>query len=334
MGQGPSWAVMAQVSEPAPLVLAFVAHHLGLGAAHVYLFLDTPDPALVEMLSTEPRCIPIPAHREVWNSLHACDWTPRAIRRQRANHALAYASAEEAWLLHLDADEFLRADRPVAEILAEVPAEIDWLWLHNLERVYRHGKPPQTLFEGLFRRPLASPAEAAQIYGPAAAYLTLGLCGYVVGKSLTRTGRGLVHNIHWPVGSDENTRADLPHLRPADLEVLHFDGLTPRHWLFKLARAAGLPNAQLRAPSRRAQFARIRADAGKPAALLAFHDAVKGIDPAQEAQLTALGALDTRPFDPAPALRAVFPGIAADLGVAGFDAHVARMAARLSPAPP
>ena len=47
-----SWAVVATVDEPAPLVAAFVAHHLNEGAREVHLFLDKPDPETVALIGT------------------------------------------------------------------------------------------------------------------------------------------------------------------------------------------------------------------------------------------------------------------------------------------
>ena len=40
----PSWAVVATVDEPAPLIIAFVAHTLSLGPKALHLFLDRPNP--------------------------------------------------------------------------------------------------------------------------------------------------------------------------------------------------------------------------------------------------------------------------------------------------
>ena len=39
----PSWAVVATVKAAEEKVLAFVAHHLSLGAARIYLYFDDPD---------------------------------------------------------------------------------------------------------------------------------------------------------------------------------------------------------------------------------------------------------------------------------------------------
>ena len=39
----PTWAVVATVDEPLAVVQTFVAWHLSLGAAHVYLYCDRPN---------------------------------------------------------------------------------------------------------------------------------------------------------------------------------------------------------------------------------------------------------------------------------------------------
>ena len=53
---GASWAVVATVDEPAPLVAAFVAHHLNEGAREVHLFLDKPDPETVALIRDMKGC--------------------------------------------------------------------------------------------------------------------------------------------------------------------------------------------------------------------------------------------------------------------------------------
>ncbi len=102
--------------------------------------------------------------------------------------------------------------------------------------------------------------------------------------------------------------------------VLHFDGLTPLHWLIKLKRYAAHDPGQwdrFLAPHRRAQLAFIREHQNVPEAIRAFHDRLK-----QASELPALeaaGLVQPLTFDPAPALNR-WLGATADLSVAGFDA--------------
>ena len=51
----PAWAVVSTMDEPAPLVAAFAAHYLSIGASEVHIFLDQPDPEAEALLAGLPR---------------------------------------------------------------------------------------------------------------------------------------------------------------------------------------------------------------------------------------------------------------------------------------
>ena len=51
----PTWAVVATVDEPLAVVQTFVAWHLSLGAAHVYLYCDRPNDPVQAAVAHLPR---------------------------------------------------------------------------------------------------------------------------------------------------------------------------------------------------------------------------------------------------------------------------------------
>ena len=326
-GDRTSWGVVATVSEPLPLVLAYVAHHLGRGARRVWLFLDRPDPVLERAVAHLPQVETIRADPEAWEALHGMPRPAHGPGRQVVNHQMIYARGEVEWLLHLDADEYLRSVRPVEDVLAEMPDGIDWIWLILGERVRWRGAPVRRIFEGVFRRPLvpgrfgkAAEAHARAVYGDTATRLLHGLSGHILSKSLLRRGRAdflpAVHHPHLRGGGDP---LKLPHRRPNGMRLLHFDGITPYSWGVKLRRAAAGPDADRRSPARQAQFARVRAEGHDAAKMLAMHDELLTIDAGQAEKLRELDALDERPFDPLPAVRRFFPHERLTLSAAEFD---------------
>lgn len=109
------------VDEPAALVMANVAWHLGTGAASVHVYLDRPDDPVEHPLSQVPGVVVTRCTKAHWARL-APDGRPLLqMRRQslNANHArdrmVKRRSAD--WIVHLDADEFLRQSAPLAREL-------------------------------------------------------------------------------------------------------------------------------------------------------------------------------------------------------------------------
>lgn len=148
-----------------------------------------------------------------------------------------------------------------------------------------------------------------------APFIARGVSGHAGGKACTRTGLDAILQPHAP-------RIDgaRPAASPAlDAVVLHFDGLTPLHWLVKLRRYAAHDPTQWErflAPHRRAQLEFVRDHDSDPAALRAFHDRLKKVH--DLAALKAAGLIRSIAFDAAAPMRR-WLGQTPDLGVAGFD---------------
>lgn len=310
-GSGPTWAIVATVDEPAPLVAAFVAHHLNEGAQAVHLFLDKSDPDTIKALRGMKGCILTRCNREHWEAQNNGKHPYLHTRRQIINANLTYGTCEADWLIHIDADEFIRSGAAVTQALAEVPDDCDHLRLRVAERVMPAGQEQTGLFDGLFRLPLSrQDAVLAGIYGPAVNYLGKGLTGHVGGKAAVRVGRGLRLGIHQPLPR-------LPSRLIEGTRLLHFDGLTEFHYLTKLLRRAHekpLPGKPRHSPGRLAQMAATRENAGDPAFFPSLARDLKTLTVAQEAQLQTLGLIDRTPFTPN------LGGLELDLTASSFDA--------------
>ncbi|WP_415918900.1 glycosyltransferase family 2 protein [Tateyamaria sp. SN6-1] len=301
-----SWSVTATVAEPPELLCAFAAHYLDLGAEEVHLFLDNPDQPGVDMLEAMDGVrvtLCTPRH---WQKLNR-GRPDRHIMRQLKNANAAYAQCRSEWFLFCDADEFVVSKPPIQDLLAALPATVVHTRVPVVERVFRSETAPAHLFDGVFRTQLRGQAEVLEdVYGDMANLTTRGLTGHVVGKSFVRAGRKDQRiRIHFPVPfdpSEEARQRDAGTLKPGpDFEgawLVHFDGMTPLHWLLKLMRkSTGRMQFKKRTPARSRQLNAIYDALGDGAALARFEQLIS-LDPAQRARLDAAGGILDIALDP------------------------------------
>lgn len=311
---GPSWGIVLLAREPAALVLAHLAWHIAAGARALHLYFDDPADPVAEAASRLPGVQVTRCDAAFW-AAHPSGGRPGPVTaRQSWCATRAYAAAAVDWLLHLDADEFL-AGAPLGPELARHAGLGGAVVIPVRERVYA-GAVPQALFGGLFRIPQPPARQRHPLLAPLADLAPQGVLGHALGKSASRTGLALRIDCHFPKTAEGADR--VPRIAAEGPVLLHFDGLTPAHWLAKQrARLARPAQAGALGPHRQAQIAALAACGGDPAAERALHDLLRLIpDPAP---WIAAGLVEARPFDPAAACRAVLPAVP-DLTVAGFDA--------------
>jgi Glycosyl transferase family 2 len=236
----PSWAVVATVKAPEEKVLAFVAHHLSLGAAHIFLYFDDPDdPARIAVARLS---------RVDATSCTEGYWTDRGGRherhqnRQSRNARDAYGRCDADWLTHIDVDEFLQSRRPVADLLAGIPADTLLARLEPFEAMHDPALPDDIytarVFRGALRPGHLPPGQEHS--GPDLAFNPDGLLSHANGKVIFRTGiRGLAPRIHSVFL--KGTRLNAPNWHP-DLKLLHFHAQDWPAWRtalpFRLTRGA------------------------------------------------------------------------------------------------
>jgi hypothetical protein len=236
----PSWALVATVKAPEDKVLAFVAHHLGLGAQRIFLYFDDPeDPAHAAVAGlprvTATRCTP--AYWAQRNGRH-----DRHQNRQARNARDAYQRAGTDWLGHLDVDEFLHARRPVADVLADLPGTDQVLRLEPFEAMHDPALPDDIFTARAFRGSLKGVPDALRhrVLGRHAGVIPDGLLSHAVGKVFFRTGiPGLSPRLHGVML--QGTRLPAAAWRD-DLQLLHFHAQDPAAWRaalpFRLTRGA------------------------------------------------------------------------------------------------
>ncbi|MDZ4394643.1 glycosyltransferase family 2 protein [Cypionkella sp.] len=310
----PNWAVVATVDEPAALVATFAAHHLAQGAAAVHVFLDQPDVEAQAMLARLPGCVVTVCDAAYWAS------TPRGKRpglhttRQAHNARRVYAQTDADWLLHCDADEFLRDGDALRAELAAAPVHAMYLRLLVAERAYPQGIIGDDIFTGVFRHELVDyPRNGARVYGEMRSFFHYGLTGHKAGKAVVRVGAQMQMGIHAPLGKP-------PHQAIQSTRLLHFDGLTPLHFTLKLLRRAHEPPSRAsdrHGAARSTQFWSLCEAVADAPLRTALVSTLKTLDHRQIKQLRRFGCLDETGFDPRPVLAAA--GLDPDLSVAAFD---------------
>jgi len=313
-----TWGVVATVAEPAPLIQAFVAHHLALGASQVHLYFDDPEDPAADCVEGVPGVYVTRCDRRWWRRGLQVYRPKRQNNRQTLNATHAQSICGLDYILHTDADEFLRPGSDMAAEMAGTPGKRAWVKVRNLERAFEIGVPRRTIFDGVFKC-YSHGVETPLRTGPMTPF---GFTGHAAGKAFSKVAEQLNLGIHVPRRGHIRDRNVPPHHPAEHSELAHFDGLTPLHWAAKFVRqAAVFPTFLAQLPDFRiAQSKRIFAALDDPKALSALYDEVNGYTPQEVEALTRSGHMIRTGFDPGPALAATFPGQAIDLSPAHFDA--------------
>ena len=231
-----SWAVVATVDEPPALLQAFVAWHLSLGAAEIFLYFDRASQTASQDFAHLPQVTVVCCDDAHWQRLGR-GRSPRHQVRQARNAQDAYRRVTADWILHCDADEFLRASVQVADVLCAVPADVQSYVLGVAERVHPLGEIGAGIFDGAFRRPFRGPARRGRaLFGSDFELTNRGVTGHAQGKCFVRTRQGVNLSIHRPRPAKAGPEIVSARAASEVLELLHFDGLTQNYWTYKLSR--------------------------------------------------------------------------------------------------
>lgn len=192
------WGCVSTINAPLRDVARFAAHHLELGASHMYLYLDEPNAASAHFLRQDPRICVIECGSTYWENTHK--QRPDAHQlRQVFNATNALNSATPAhWLIHMDVDEFLLPDRPIADILAQVPPNCATALVQPVEALAREDRAIQA-YKRTHKQAGHDPVILEDVYPTFGAHLYGGFLSHTIGKSFTRTClRDVRLNIHQP----------------------------------------------------------------------------------------------------------------------------------------
>jgi hypothetical protein len=229
------WGLCATVKAPVDQVMAFVAHHLALGAAHLWLHFDDPaDPAMSSVAGV-PRVTAVACDDAYWTALNGRR-PNKHQQRQSRNAERVYALGALPWVGHIDVDEFLWPIRPIGDVLAEVPPHAPVLRMAPWEALHDPALPDDIFTARHFRGPLRGHAKVdlrRAIFGPYADLLEGGSLSHAVGKCFFRRGvPGLQPRIHTGVLDGEKIKGGA--FSP-DIALLHFHAQDPVAWRERLA---------------------------------------------------------------------------------------------------
>ena len=317
--QTPSWAVVATVDEPPALLQAFVAWHLSLGASEVFLYFDRPSEVGSGDFAHLPQVTVVPCDEGYWQRLGR-ERSHRHQVRQARNAQDAYRRTSADWILHCDADEYLRTAVPVADVLGDVPAETECFVLGVAERVHPLGEIGAGIFDGAFRRPFQGPAKRGRaLFGADFKMTNRGLTGHAQGKAFVRTGRALTMSIHRPRPAKAGQELVSGRAANEVLELLHFDGLTPHYWFYKLSRMVRALNDHDGMPPSGHRRRQAEVLIAAPDAAPELYQRLKCPDARVIKKLAKRGLWDDRPFDPALLVADYFAGRIADASPQAID---------------
>jgi hypothetical protein len=236
----PSWAVVTTVKAPEEKVLAFVAHHLSLGAAQIFLYFDDPEDPARAAVAAFGRVVATPCTEDYWAERGGRN--ERHQNRQSRNARDAYGRCDTDWLCHIDVDEFILAQRPVADLLAEIPADTPLAKLEPFEAMHDPLLPDDIYTSREFRGAIRHehwPLRRGAL-GPYREFNRDGLLSHSNGKVIFRTGiRGLSPRLHSVFL--KGTRLDAADWHPG-MKLLHFHAQDRQAWRsalpFRLTRGA------------------------------------------------------------------------------------------------
>lgn len=237
-----SWGLVATVKAPEDKVLAFAAHHLSLGADHLWLYFDDPDQPIPQPLVDHPRVTVTLCDAAHWARVGK----PRPPQHQnRQTHNARYTYREKVstdWIVHIDVDEFILTPRPVAAILDETPAATIAMKLEPFEAMHDPLLPDDIYTSREFRGALRHehwPRRRAAL-GPYRKVIRDGMLSHTVGKVIYRTRiPGLLPRLHAVMVDKEFVKT--PDWHP-ELRLLHFHAQDKPAWLaavpFRMTKGA------------------------------------------------------------------------------------------------
>ena len=230
-----SWGIVATVKAPADDILNFVAHHLNLGADEVHIYFDEPNPEAQSVLETHPRVKTILCDEKYWRRRRPHEEhqrPPMHQGRQFANAKWAYMHCNVDWLAHIDVDEFLWPQSPIAEQLAALPEECLCARLRPIEALSSEEQTDtegKTFFKSCAKAWQQRLDETPQIYPTFGGVLNGGYLSHVSGKLFVRTGlqdiRFKIHNLETPQGNNPGEQL------LEDTDLLHFHAKSWEQWL-------------------------------------------------------------------------------------------------------
>ncbi len=188
----PSWGISATIKAPTAEILRFAAYHLEAGAQRLFIYLDDDNIDAFEALKAHPKIRVTLCDDARWNGKRPKKHQVRQTRN--ATHAYRRRNTVD-WLIHMDVDEFLVADRPIADILAALPGDAPIARIRPMEQLAGDG----TAFKGFVPNGPGRARIISALYPTYGTYVKGGFLSHLAGKVFVRTGlddiKVQIHNV-------------------------------------------------------------------------------------------------------------------------------------------
>ncbi len=236
------WGICTTLKSTPEQALAFVAHHLSIGATHIWLNFDDPDDPAATLFEERPDVTATLCSDSYWNDLIGRR-PAKHQNRQARNAQRVYALGAVPWLAHIDVDEFLLPQRDISHVLAEVAPDKPVLRVAPWEALHNPALPDDIFTAQQFRAALRGPDNAAaraRVFGEHAEILPFGVFSHAAGKCFFRTGLSRFEpRLHGAFRA--GVRVAGGDFTP-DIALLHFHAEDPARWhdrlQFRLTRGA------------------------------------------------------------------------------------------------
>ncbi|MFP7673298.1 glycosyltransferase family 2 protein [Marivita sp. S0852] len=187
-----SWGLVCTTNAPLLDVARFVAHHLDIGATHIYLYLDQPDADIVGLLANNPMVSVTVCDAAYWQSFGKERPDAHQLRQAfNATRALRNADGVVDWLGHIDTDEFILSSTRFATALNTVPQDSAAVRVSPAEAlaVRVPGDMP-THFKLKTTAARVADSAISDIYPTFGSYVRGGFLSHLAGKVFARPGLG------------------------------------------------------------------------------------------------------------------------------------------------
>jgi len=238
-----SWDIVSTMKAPEEKVLAFAAHHLSLGADHLWLFFDDPDQPIPQPLIGHPRVTVTPCDEAHWVRVIR-KRPPQHQNRQTHNSRLVYRELVTSdWIAHIDVDEFILApSRPIAAILDDTPSDTIAMKMEPFEAMHDPLLPDDIYTSREFRGALRHehwPRRRAAL-GVYRKVIRDGMLSHTIGKVIYRTRiPGMLPRLHAVMV--DKVFVPTPDWQP-EMKLLHFHSQDRAAWEaalpFRMTRGA------------------------------------------------------------------------------------------------
>ncbi|WP_240705164.1 glycosyltransferase family 2 protein [Pacificoceanicola onchidii] len=222
------WGLVSTVKAPLSAIARFAAHHIEMGAHALYIHLDAPDAKAAAYLTKHPKIHVTQCDDAYWQATGRKRMEEHQRRQAyNATRILRDTGENLDWLGHIDVDEFLISDEPIARKLARIGTNNVIARIPPVEALaVKKGRP--THFKLSHKQAGVKKSELQEIYPTFGMHLYGGFLSHTSGKVFARTGipdtRLGIHTMK--MGGEDITNR----IKPPGLFLAHFHAPNWEHF--------------------------------------------------------------------------------------------------------